>query len=102
MAGERVKTIEVEIVYALAHEQFAQTLRVPVGTTLGEAIARSDLSQRYPQFSAEFALLGIFGRRAVLSTILREFDRIEIYRPLIADPKQSRRLRARRAARTAR
>src|SRR4051812_24810983 len=102
MADDHVKTIEIEIVYALPHEQFAQTLRVLAGTTLGEAIARSDLIGRYPQFSTDSALLGIFGRRAVPSTVLREFDRIEIYRPLITDPKQSRRLRARRSGRSTR
>ena len=95
-------TIEVEIVYALPREQFAQTLKVPMGTTLGEAIGRSDLIKIYPQFSLDSALLGIFGRRAVPSTVLRQFDRIEIYRPLIADPKHSRRLRARRSAKSIR
>jgi putative ubiquitin-RnfH superfamily antitoxin RatB of RatAB toxin-antitoxin module len=102
MADDHVRTIEIEIVYALPHEQFAQTLRVPTGTTLGEAIVRSDLMRRYPQFAIDSALLGIFGRRAIPSTVLREYDRIEIYRPLIADPKQSRRVRARRAPRSTR
>src|SRR4051794_22651634 len=102
MADEAGTTIEVEIVYALPHEQFTQTLRVPPGTTVGEAVGKSGLIERYPQFSSDSALLGIFGRPAAPSTVLREFDRIEIYRPLIADPKKSRRLRARRSGKSAR
>jgi len=97
MADESGPTIEVEIVYALPHEQFAQTLRVPAGATLGQAIEQSGIVQRYPEISRDSAAIGIFGRRAQPSSALREFDRIEIYRPLIADPKLSRRARARRA-----
>lgn len=95
-------TIEVEIVYALPHEQFAQTLRVPVGATIGQAIEQSDLVVRYPEISPASAVVGIFGWRAEASSVLHEFDRIEIYRPLIADPKQSRRARARRALKSPR
>ena len=102
MADEHINTIEIEIVYALPHEQFAQKLKVPRGTTLGEAIGKSDLIKHYPRFSLDSALLGILGRRAVPSAVLREFDRIEIYRPLIADPKQSRRRRARQSAKSIR
>ena len=96
MVDQRGQTIEVEIVYALPHEQFTQTLRVPAGATIAQAIEQSDLVLRYPEISPDSAMVGIFGRRAEASSVLHEFDRIEIYRPLIADPKQSRRARARR------
>jgi uncharacterized protein len=102
MADGRRPTIEVEIVYALPDEQFTQTLRVPAGTTIGQAIDQSDLVVRYPELSPASAVVGIFGRRAEASSVLHEFDRIEIYRPLIADPKQTRRARARRPAKSPR
>ena len=88
-------TIDVEIVYALAHEQQVQALRVPAGTTIAQALELSGVLRRCP--AASGAPVGIFGRRADGSTVLREFDRIEIYRALIADPKQARRTRARRS-----
>ena len=102
MADQRGQTIEVEIVYALPDEQFTQTLRVPAGTTIGQAIRQSDVVLRYPEISPDCALVGVFGRRADASSVLHEFDRIEIYRPLIADPKQSRRARARRTVKSPR
>jgi len=102
MAEECRPTIEVEIVYALPDEQFTQTLRVPAGATIGQAIEQSNLAVRYPEISPASAVVGIFGRRADASSVLQEFDRIEIYRPLIADPKQSRRARARRSAKSPR
>ena len=102
MADGRRPTIEVEIVYALPERQFAQTLRVPAGATIAQAIERSALAAHYPEISPASAMVGIFGRRAEASSVLHEFDRIEIYRPLIADPKQSRRARARRSAKSPR
>ena len=85
---------EVEIVYALADEQFVQTLRVAAGTTIAEAIEQSELHARYPAIARARADAGIFGRRVDASTVLREFDRIEIYRPLIVDPMDIRRTRS--------
>ena len=86
-------TIEVEIVYALAHEQIAEQLLVAHGTTVAQAVERSGLLARYPEIKARGLEVGIYGRRVDPSAVLREFDRIEIYRPLIADPKQARRAR---------
>lgn len=97
MAEADTPTIEVEIVYALPDEQIVQTLRVPVGATIAQAIEQSGIMLRYAEIVPGSAVVGIFGRRAELSSVLREFDRIEIYRPLIADPKQSRRARVQRA-----
>jgi uncharacterized protein len=102
MAKAPVHTIEVELIYALPQEQIAETLRVPVATTIGQAIAQSSVLQRYPEIAARPLAIGIFGQRAEASRVLQEFDRIEIYRPLIADPKQARRTRARRAAKSKR
>ena len=102
MADAPAGTIEVELVYALAREQTLQTLRVPAGTRVGEAIERSGVRARHPELATGALKVGIFGRRVALSAILREFDRIEIYRPLIADPKQARRARARRTDKSTR
>ncbi len=102
MSNAAGQTIEVEIVYALPHEQSVQRLRVPIGATIAQAIERAGIARRYPELSAGCATVGIFGRRMELAAVLREFDRIEIYRPLIADPKQSRRTRAQRAAKALR
>ncbi|MDB5810007.1 MAG: hypothetical protein JWN94_2129 [Betaproteobacteria bacterium] len=89
------RKIEVTIVYALRHEQIVETLQVPVGTTVGQAIEDSEILRRFPETPSCFAV-GIFGRRTETTAVLHEFDRIEIYRPLIADPKQARRSRARK------
>ena len=102
MADARALTIEVEIVYALPHAEFAQTLRVPAGADIAQAIAQSGLLERHPEIEAASAALGIFGKRAEPTTVLHDFDRIEIYRPLRADPMQARRARARGAGKPAR
>lgn len=100
MADAPAATIEVELVYALASEQLTQILRVPVGTRIGQAIEQSGVLVRHPEIAAQRLKIGIFGRRVGPTAVLCEFDRIEIYRPLIADPKQARRARARRPKRS--
>ena len=92
------RTIEVEIVYALAHEQCLEVLRVAPGTTVAQAIEQSGFPARFPEIAERSYDVGIFGRRTEQWTVLREFDRIEIYRPLIADPKQARRARTKAKA----
>lgn len=81
--------------YALPRTQIVVTLKVPAGTTLREAIARSGIAAQPAGGDWNLAAVGICGKRAPLSTVLHEHDRVEIYRPLIADPKQARRKRAR-------
>lgn len=95
-------TIEIELICALPHEQIVETMHVPVGTTIGEVIEQSGILQRHPETANDRPVIGIFGKRAETSMVLREFDRIEIYRALIADPKQARQTRARRAAKSKR
>lgn len=72
-------------------------VRVPAGATVTEAIRRSRLLERFPEIDLEVNRIGIFNSLCEPDRVLREGDRIEIYRPLIADPKSARR---RRAART--
>jgi len=93
MAGEG--GLAVEIVYALPEAQDVTALEVPVGTTVREALESSGLARRHG-IDVSSALAGIFGRRVSLETVLKDGDRVEIYRQLVADPKQARRRRAAR------
>ena len=94
MAPDKAR-INVEVVYALPERQVLLTLRVAPGTTVHEAIEQSGIALRFPGIDAG-GRLGIFGRRVKRDVVLKDGDRIEIYRPLIADPKDSRRRRVRR------
>lgn len=86
--------IAIEVAYARPERQHLLALHVPPGTTLAEAIAASGLRELYPEQALENAPTGIWGQLAGPDTPVSEGDRIEIYRPLIADPKASRRARA--------
>ena len=88
-------SLEVEVVYAQPHAQTIVPLSLPAGSTIAGAIAASGITGRHPEVDWHSVAVGIFGKRAQPSTVLHEHDRIEIYRPLIADPKQARRKRAR-------
>lgn len=95
MADHNHDLIEVEVACALPRTQIVVTLQVPAGTTLGEAIARSGIAAQTAGGDDDTIAVGIFGKRATLATVLQEHDRVEIYRPLLADPRQARRKRAR-------
>jgi len=87
-------SITIEVVYALPHEQTLLKKVVQAGTTVAEAVQVSGILQKYPQIDLATSKLGIFGKLVKPDTSLRDRDRIEIYRPLIADPKEVRRRRA--------
>jgi putative ubiquitin-RnfH superfamily antitoxin RatB of RatAB toxin-antitoxin module len=84
--------MRIEVVYALAQKQELVVLDLPTGSTVQDAVQASGLSQRLSP--AEFGRVGVWGRRVTAETRLRDRDRVEIYRPLIADPKEVRRKRA--------
>ena len=84
----------IEVVYALPQEQTLLKLSVPPGTTVAEAIRRSGVLQAYPEIDLDKNKFGIFGKLTQADAQLRDKDRIEIYRPLRADPKEVRRKRA--------
>lgn len=86
--------ISVEVVYALPQKQETLLLKVKPGSTLSEAIEQSGVLRDFPEIDLATAKVGIFSKQAKLDTILRDKDRIEIYRPLIADPKEIRKKRA--------
>ncbi len=84
----------VEVVYASPQQQTMIPLQVPAGTTLVQAIALSGIVQRHPEIDLAKQAVGVFGEVATLDRVLRDGERIEIYRPLLADPKLARRRRA--------
>ena len=86
--------ILVEVAYAKEEEQIIIPLNVDAGTTLEQAIQLSGILEQFPEIDLAKNKTGIFGKIAKADTELREMDRVEIYRPLIADPKESRRKRA--------
>jgi putative ubiquitin-RnfH superfamily antitoxin RatB of RatAB toxin-antitoxin module len=88
------ETLQVEVVYALAHRQERVSLHVPVGTRLQQAIEQSGLLAKYPEIDLSKLKTGVFGKLSKSDTVLRHRDRVEIYRPLIADPKEVRKQRA--------
>ena len=88
--------MRIEVVYALREEQVLVALEVAEGTTARQAIERSGILRRFPDLDPENVPLGIFGRVAGPDALLKDGDRVEVYRPLVADPKDARRIRARR------
>ncbi|MBT3186471.1 MAG: RnfH family protein [Candidatus Thioglobus sp.] len=84
----------IEVTYALEKEQTLLSLEVDEGTTLKQAVEISGILDKYPQINLKIDKTGIFGKIAKLDAVLREKDRVEIYRPLIADPKKVRKERA--------
>lgn len=86
--------ILVEVAYALPRQQLIVQLKVPEGTTAEQAVRQSGILEKFPEINLDENKLGIFGKLVKNDTPLRERDRVEIYRPLIADPKEVRRQRA--------
>lgn len=86
--------ITIEVVYGLLHEQSLLRFEVEEGVAIKEAIMQSGILEKYPEIDIETVKVGIFGKMKKMAEVLREKDRIEIYRPLIADPKEVRKKRA--------
>lgn len=94
------RTIVVEVAYALADKQKLMRLSLPYGTTVRQAAEQSGMSAHFPGLDLSTSPLGIFGKAVAKpeERVLEEGERVEIYRPLIADPKEVRKQRAARAA----
>ena len=86
--------INIEVVYALPNVQILLKQSIPSGSTVAEAIQSSGVLGKYPEIDLTINKLGIFGKLTKADAVLRDKDRIEIYHPLIADPKEVRRKRA--------
>lgn len=91
---DRAETLTVEIAYALPRRQLILDLQVAPGTTAEQAIHASGILGQFPDIDLENSKVGIFGKPCKLTDTLHNGDRVEIYRPLIADPKEIRRQRA--------
>ena len=89
--------IQVEIVYALPDIQVLKKITVPDRCTVGEALALSGFLEQFPEIDPVRNKLGIFGKLVGPQASLQSRDRIEIYRPLVIDPKEIRRIRAKRS-----
>lgn len=89
--------IPVEVAYALPDRQVILTVQVPIDATVEQAVERSGILAQFPEVDLAKNKVGIFSRLVPLTQCVRAQDRIEIYRPLIADPKTARRERAARS-----
>ncbi|ANB73111.1 RnfH family protein [Paraburkholderia phytofirmans] len=85
--------LSIEVCYALADEQTLIVVDLPEGATLQQALEASGILRRYPQIDLGAQKVGVFGKLKPLDTVLADHDRVEIYRPLLVDPKLSRQRR---------
>lgn len=85
--------LSIEVCYARPEAQTLVALSLPAGATVGDALAASGMSARHPEIDPATAKVGVFGKLATLDTPLADHDRVEIYRPLIVDPKLARQRR---------
>lgn len=88
------KWIQIEVAFARANQQEIESLMLPEGCTAQQAVKASKLPEHFEEIDLTALTLGIFGKAIKEDQILREHDRVEIYRPLIADPKEIRRQKA--------
>ncbi|NYT82440.1 RnfH family protein [Alcaligenaceae bacterium] len=87
-------TIRIELVYAEPAGVWLKPLVLPQGSTVGDAIAASDFSIRFPDYPMQELKVGVYGQLCDTERPLSDSDRVEIYRPLVFDPMESRRRRA--------
>ena len=91
---ENPDVIPVEVAYATPEEQVILALDVAPGTTLQQAVEQSGIVERFPEIDLGKQKAGIFGKLKKPGQVLQAGDRVEIYRPLIADPRKVRKERA--------
>ena len=90
------EALAVEVVYARAEQQHVLRLELAPGSTLEQALRLSGLLERFPEIDLGTSTFGVFGKPTSPASPLRAGDRVEIYRPLLIDPRESRRRRAKR------
>ena len=86
--------IAIEVVLAMPDRQVLRSVEVKAGSTIADAIEQSTVLEQFEDFVLDPAKVGIFGRKAAIDDLVRAGDRVEIYRPLLVDPKEVRRQRA--------
>ena len=92
--------ISIEVAYGCAESQSLIELQVTRGTTLIEAIRLSGIADKFPEINMIDSRKGIFGKFAENDKVLGNHDRVEIYRPLLIDPREARRRRAKKGAKS--
>lgn len=97
MAGAERDRLHIEVAYGAAPDEVVViALQLEAGATAEQAIRRSGILERFPGIDLEQDRIGIFGKAVARTAVLEDGDRVEIYRPLRADPKETRRRRAAR------
>jgi hypothetical protein len=91
--------VRVTVVHALPDRAWRAELALPEGSTVAAALAQSGFATAFPEVGVVDERIGIHGRRTTMETIVRDGDRVEVYRPLLIDPKDARRKRATPAVR---
>lgn len=86
--------LNIEVCYALPEKQLLIKVKLPEGSTLQQALEASGVLTKHPEIDLKKNKFGVFAKLSKLDTVLRDKDRVEIYRPLIADPKEVRKQRA--------
>ena len=97
MSDGRRNLLRVEVVYALRDRQVLTALEVERGASVREAVERSGILRLYPKIELVPGRIGIFGKPVDPNSLLRDGDRVEIYRSLETDPKETRRRRVKRS-----
>ena len=95
MVAEASALIQVEVIHAEPGRIWRRQLKLPGGATVGQALAASGLLEAFPELGGDEFPVGIYGRSGTRGQLLQDGDRLEIYRPLVFDPMESRRRRAR-------
>jgi len=96
MLNNPTTNLQIELIYALPDEQEILVIEIDENATVEQAINHSEILQRYPEIDLKINKVGIFSKVCKLTDKLHNGDRIEIYRPLIADPKEARKARAKK------
>jgi putative ubiquitin-RnfH superfamily antitoxin RatB of RatAB toxin-antitoxin module len=94
MGRKMAEMLNVEVCYALPEKQLLIKVKLPEGSTLQQALEASGVLEKNPEIDLKKNKFGVFAKLSKLDTVLRDKDRVEIYRPLIADPKEVRKQRA--------
>jgi putative ubiquitin-RnfH superfamily antitoxin RatB of RatAB toxin-antitoxin module len=86
--------MQVEVVFALAEKQVLRAVELPEGATVAEVIEASNIAQQFPGIDLGKLPSGVWGKRVERSYVVRDGDRVELYRPLENEPREARRLKA--------
>lgn len=93
-ADSNAPSVWVEVAYATPRKQSILRVEVPAGCTVAQAIERSGIRQEFPDLQVDADTVGIFSHKVPMEQVVQEGDRVEIYRPLLAEPREARRRRA--------